>query len=179
MFGWIKKTMNKIFFCIAASAFLHIILTHLAYSPSIIADSIMFLLFGLLVPDIDVLTGFLKTVFKLGAGVIILALAIVFLLSPLSQPVGVFVLGLGGISGSALLSQFVAICIFAIISYFFANLVFGILPSKNAFHSYLVFGLFVLGVWIYSGESVISTASFALGYIGHIVLDSLENKDRR
>lgn len=176
MFGSIRSTINKVFFGIAASVLMHLILNQLAYTSEYVYGSILFLWLGMILPDLDVLTGIIKTVFKIGAGMIILFIALFLFMTPMSAEVGGYMLDVVGLEAGTFVQQALAICIFAIISYFLANLVFGFLPSKNAFHSYIVLILFVFGVWMFSEKSVLKTAGFALGYLGHIMLDSLEKK---
>jgi hypothetical protein len=184
MFGWIIVTGKKILSTILISFVLYLLTPALDLPNSASLLLIYSFCAGMIFPDIDMITGFLKRALHSMSVFIFLFLLIVIALYPASIQISgdmcteSITYSLTGISGFGAYCNAGTVLIVMIIGYIFAQAIVGWIPDRNMLHSYLMMILVIVCAALFSLFSFEKSLfyptviSFSVAYFMHISIDA-------
>ncbi|MFA5108745.1 MAG: hypothetical protein WC492_04415 [Candidatus Micrarchaeia archaeon] len=184
MFGWVIVTGKKILAAVLLMILIHFLSSPLGLSTS--ASNIVILAFaaGMIFPDLDMVTNFLKQILHSAAIFLFLFTLIVVALYPASIQISgdicseSLTYSIFGISGISTYCNAGTVLIFMGICYIVVRMIVGWFPDGYVLHSYIMALLVTVCAAIFCffafDKSIFMPAvvSFAIGYFLHMAIDA-------
>ena len=184
MFGWLIVSAKKILSTMLISFVIYLLTPSLNLSASTGLLLIYSFCAGMIFPDIDIITGFLKRALHSMSVFIFLFLLIVVALYPASIQISgdmcteSLTYAITGISGLGTYCNAGTVLVLMIIGYIFAQAVVGWIPDRDMLHSYMMMILVIVCAALFSLFSFEHALlypiiiCFSVAYFLHISIDA-------
>ncbi|PIT84534.1 hypothetical protein COU37_02910 [Candidatus Micrarchaeota archaeon CG10_big_fil_rev_8_21_14_0_10_45_29] len=178
MFGIAWITLKKAVEAVVISLILFFLAPMIGVEQAWINAAIISLWAGMLFVDVDAVTGWLKKMMHAASALVFLFIAILIFLFPASNSIASQVCGssLLGASGNIVCHSGVLLLLL-VVCYILARVLFGWIPTKDAFHNWFMMVAFtlcyaVLTPFIFSASLFVpAVLGFGIGYALHLIAD--------